>query len=126
MENVFLLGGCILSVGAWGLAATVSFAPIKTGSVLAKDPHLVSPDENLLTSYELCSESAEFRVLSRAEAESCSEDYLKLKLSFLPGVELDQFRSLPAAEQWEIQQRAYFALLEWREREAHKAFSSLQ
>ncbi len=80
-------------------------------------PH--APDQALLAAYETCSGAAEVRLLSISEASLCANTYLRLKLSFLPDVNLEEFRSLPALERWEIQQQGYRALLDWRENGEH-------
>ncbi|MDV7145003.1 hypothetical protein R3X27_20175 [Tropicimonas sp. TH_r6] len=125
MENIFLLGGGILSLGAWGMASWVSLSPIQNEANLAENLDWVAPDENLVASYQRCSRDAEIRMLPFVEARNCSQSYLELKLSLLPDVGYTEFGSLPAVEQREIEKRGYSAFLSWKENDAGTGHSGL-
>lgn len=115
MHKLFLFGLLSATVGAWTLAAAVPFAPLKGTEPGNQGAQLVDPDWKLLSSYETCSDAAAERLLSFSEATHCSEIYLHLKLSFLPDVEYEDFKSLPPEERWRIQQRGYAAFVAWKE-----------
>ena len=117
MHNLVIAGLTSAAVGMWTLAAAVSYAPIGDAEERTDRPHVMAPDVNLLAAYEDCSHAAEVRLLSLEEATRCSETYLLLKLSFLPEIDIAEFKSLPPQERWEIQQRGYAALVAWREKQ---------
>ena len=93
------------------LAAAVAPSPASW----AEEP-AVKPDPRLWAEYQACSASAAVRVLGAAEAQACAQSYLLLKLSLLPGVDLEMFRSLRLAERHRVQQEGYAAYLDWRAR----------
>ena len=117
MHNLVIAGLTSAAIGMWTLAAAVSYAPIGDAEERTDRPHITTPDVNLLAAYEDCSHAAEVRLLSLEEATRCSETYLLLKLSFLPEIDIAEFKSLPPQERWEIQQRGYAALVAWREKQ---------
>ncbi len=126
MENVLLLGGSLLSVGTWALASWMSFSPLQVETVLPETRQIVAPDKSLLDAYERCSRDAEIRLLSYVEARKCSLNYLELKVSLLPDVDLKEYESLSAVRRQEIDKRGYLAFLRWREHDSGKLSDSVK
>jgi hypothetical protein len=54
------------------------------------------------------------RLLSFDEAATCAGAYMRIKLSFLPGVGLDDFEGLPPQAKAAVNLDAYRRYLEWR------------
>ena len=118
MHNLVIAGLTSAAIAMWTLAAAVSFTPIGNTEERTDRPHIIAPDANLLSAYKDCSHAAEVRLLSLEEATRCSEAYLLLKLSFLPELDIAEFKVLPPQERWEIQQRGYAALVAWRQEQS--------
>ena len=68
----------------------------------------------LISSYFLCSEAAETRLLDRAEVEACTSTYTAVKLSFLSDVDPTDYAAMTAVERAEVNQRGYAAYVSWR------------
>lgn len=96
----------------------VSFllAMLAAASASAEDSRLghTGPDEADLRYFLECSELAKMHLLSFDEAESCSRAYMKIKLSFVPGVGLDDFDGLSPQEKAAINVVGYRRYVEWR------------
>ena len=75
---------------------------------------IVPPDPELLARYRACSAEAATRGMGPGEAQACAWTYLLLKLSLLPGVDLETFRSLDPAGRQAVQQEGYAAYLAWK------------
>lgn len=115
LSNVLILSGYSLAVGLWTLAAAFSFAPPDSEKLEIGTQRVILPDKRLLAIHQECSQAAEERLLSMAKAANCSKNYLRLKLSFLPDVGVDDFESLSPIEKRKIQKRAYSAFRAWKE-----------
>lgn len=104
--------------GALTAPIVVSFllAMLAAASASAEDSRLghTGPDEADLRCFLECSELAKMRVLSFDEAESCTRAYMKIKLSFVPGVGLDDFDGLSPQEKAAINVLGYRRYMEWR------------
>lgn len=124
MQNILIAGGSFAAIGLWTLAATISFAPLENSEPERGPSDVSAPNKKLLAAYMECSKAAEGGILSRTKAKDCSETYLLLKLSFLPDVKFEEFRSLAPRERWKIQQRGYAALRDWKERHGQSRFAS--
>ncbi|MFV1602330.1 MULTISPECIES: hypothetical protein [unclassified Phaeobacter] len=69
----------------------------------------------LIAAYFLCSEAAELQVLPQAEAAACVDTYTDVKLSFVDGLDRDDYDALSAAERAVVNQEGYAAYLAWRD-----------
>lgn len=74
----------------------------------------VAPDMEVMETYTTCSAEAEHRLLSHSEAQLCLDAYLRLKLSFVPGMDMDRFRRLSIEERWKVNQQGYGAYVAWK------------
>jgi hypothetical protein len=112
-----IIGRCIGA--AWvllTLAAPLAFSePLPSGS---------GPDIADLRTYLECSVAAEVGLLAFDEAAFCSTVFMKVKLSFLPDVDLDRFNSLQPHEKFAIDHLGYKLYLDWKEQNA-KEFDAL-
>lgn len=71
------------------------------------------PTESDLQFYFACSEVATQRVLSFEEATVCGKVFQRIKLSFMPGVDLTDFQELAPAERATVNRVAYSRYLDW-------------
>lgn len=89
-----------------------------TSTAMAADallpPNAVAPDPAYLAAYQDCSEQAEKRILSHAEAAQCLDAYLRLKLSFLPDMNMGAFLQLDPEDRWAVNMRGYDAYVAWK------------
>lgn len=69
----------------------------------------------LIAAYFLCSEAAEVRVLPPAEAAACVDIYTDVKLSFVDGVDRDEYDALSTSERTEVNRRGYAGYIAWRD-----------
>ncbi|MFY0681496.1 MAG: hypothetical protein JXR13_13060 [Thalassovita sp.] len=69
----------------------------------------------LIAAYFLCSETAEIRVPTQAEAVACVDTYTDVKLLFIDGVTRDDYDALSTREQVEVNQTAYLAYVAWKD-----------
>lgn len=67
----------------------------------------------LIAAYFLCSEVAEIRVLPPAEAADCVDTYTDVKLSFVDGVDRDDYNALSAVERAQVNRKGYASYLAW-------------
>ena len=58
------------------------------------------------------------QLLSFDKAKSCTRAYMRIKLSFVPGVGFDDFDALSAQEKAAVNSFGYKRYLEWRLRNA--------
>ena len=84
-------------------------------------PVVIAPDPAALKAYEACERVARARMLGASEARRCSESYLDLKLSFLPGVTRADYRRMDVAEAAAANLEGYLAFSDWRRRNARAA-----
>ncbi len=70
----------------------------------------------LFAIHDGCSQAARRSVLSPGEAALCARAFLELKLSFLPGMTLDRYESLAAAERVSANRAGYAAFRDWVDR----------
>lgn len=68
----------------------------------------------LIAAYFLCSEAAEVTVLPPAEAAACVETYTDVKLSFVDGMDRDDYDALSASERAEVNRMGYAGYVAWR------------
>lgn len=76
-------------------------------------PGRIGPDEADLQFYFDCSEVASLRLLSFDEADVCSRVFMRIKLSFVPGVGLNDYDSLPPREKSAVNIVGYKLYLDW-------------
>ena len=91
------------------------------GSATAEDSpseNAAGPDKADLVHFLECSETARMHVLSLEEAANCLRTYMRIKLSFVPGVNLDDFESLSPSERAAVNLVGYRRYMEWRSRNA--------
>ncbi|PRY26045.1 hypothetical protein CLV78_101138 [Aliiruegeria haliotis] len=69
--------------------------------------------EELFALYSVCSDAALERILSRHEVDHCYDVYIRLKLSFVKGVTLEQFKAMPAASRTVANTKGYTAYRAW-------------
>ncbi|MEM8633005.1 MAG: hypothetical protein AAGF74_17410 [Pseudomonadota bacterium] len=92
------------------LLATVACAAVQAE---AAEPN--EQDRKTLHAYhENCMETAKYRFLTHPEWLKCNEAYLKLKLSFVPGIDLDSYQRLPAPARAEANRSGYTGYRVWR------------
>ena len=68
----------------------------------------------LIASYFACADVAEQRLLSLEEARRCGDLYHDVKLSFVPGVDADDFAALSVEERIAVNRSGFLAFAEWR------------
>lgn len=68
----------------------------------------------LITAYFICSATAEERVLTRTEIETCTALYMDTKLSFLPDVDAAAYAAMTTEQQAKVNQLGYAAYVAWR------------
>jgi hypothetical protein len=68
----------------------------------------------LITAYFVCSATAEERVLTRTEVETCSTLYMDTKLSFLPEVDPAAYAAMTTEQRAKVNQLGYAAYVAWR------------
>jgi hypothetical protein len=68
----------------------------------------------LIASYFACADIAEQRLLSIEEARRCGDLYHAVKLSFVPGVDADDFAGLSLEERIAVNRSGFLAFTEWR------------
>lgn len=71
---------------------------------------------SLFGMYKICSSAASDRMLSPGEAQSCSEIYMALKMSFLKGVTIDRYMGMSPPTKRKAHDMGYAALRAWRHR----------
>lgn len=86
-------------------AASASADPSRPGDV--------RPDEADLRYYFDCSKVAATRLLSFEEATGCARTFMRIKLSFVPGVGLDDFDRLPPREKAAVNLVGYRRYMDW-------------
>ncbi len=109
------LGPLVLGAGPSGLKAHAQQPDGCQGAGCEAGFSATDPPIDLVAAYALCSEAAASRMLSPAEAWTCSAAFLRLKLAFLPEVMLDGFLKMNAAERSEVNRRGYLQYLRWKE-----------
>lgn len=76
------------------------------------------PDAVDLRTYLKCSAAAEGRLLGFDEAALCSTVFMRIKLSFVPDIDLDKFNRLPPKEKSAVDRLGYGRYLDWKQRNA--------
>jgi hypothetical protein len=71
------------------------------------------PSASDLAVYIRCSDVAAERLLSFEEAQICGLTFLRIKLSFLPDVDIERYRGMSAAQKAEANRRGYAAYRAW-------------
>lgn len=105
----------------WCLAEPATASPL--GFQLPERPHFT--DVAALEAYRValyhehvrCGELAAETFLGWDEVNTCSEIYLRLKLSFLNGVTLDRYRTMPVKTKVVTHDKGYSAYLAWLHRQ---------
>ncbi|MEM0949272.1 MAG: hypothetical protein AAGK37_17875 [Pseudomonadota bacterium] len=82
------------------------------------------PDMKFLVLHKSCNATAAKRRMSAGEAQFCAANYLRLKLSFLPDVDLEWFYALGFAERHAVNQEGYAAYLAWQNLHARRTLES--
>jgi hypothetical protein len=104
-----------LVIGIVRLSAHVTLAAMP-GAARAQGTDHLGPAASDLRAHVACSVEAERRVLAPDEAAACSTAYMKVKLSFVPGIGLDEFERLPPREKAAVNLLAYDRYLDWSSR----------
>lgn len=114
------MGGSAVSVAFGVLTAGVAFfgtVPQRQAAA-AHDPRSLGLRESeireLLPEFGECNAMASARMLSLDEAVGCSQTYLRLKLVFVEGVDIESYRGLDASSRAEVNMEAYALFTEWR------------
>lgn len=96
----------------------ISMTALATAALFAASPgHAddpVLPDMAVWRIYSDCSAEATRRRLTNDEALACLDAYLRVKLSFLPGMDIERFLKLAPDARWEVNRRAYAAYVAWK------------
>jgi hypothetical protein len=105
------LNGAVTSPIGFFLVAMLAAAP-----ATAQDSRLryVGPDEADIRYIFECSELAKMHLLSFDDAADCTRAYMRIKLSFLPGVGFDDFAGLSPEEKAVVNTVGYQRFMEWR------------
>ena len=74
----------------------------------------VRPAAADLRDHLACAQEAARRVLGFDEARVCATAYMRVKLAFVPGLELDDFERLPPEDRAAINRLAYARYVAWR------------
>lgn len=96
-------------------------AVVLTAVQAQADPETLSdlrPAETDLREYLRCSAEAAQRLLGHDEAKACATAYMKVKLSFLPDVSLDEFNRLAPRQKAALNLVAYERYMQWSSRNA--------
>jgi hypothetical protein len=76
------------------------------------------PDTADLWTYLECSVAAEVRLLGFDEVILCSTVFMRIKLSFVPDIDLDTFNGLLPMEKSAVDRLGYGRYLDWKHRNA--------
>lgn len=76
------------------------------------------PDPTDLRTYLECSEASNVQLLGFNEAAFCSTVFMRIKLSFVPDIDLDTFNSLSPTEKTALDRHSYRLYLDWKEQHA--------
>jgi hypothetical protein len=71
------------------------------------------PDTGDLRFYLACASASNERMLGFDEAVACSDAFQRIKLSFFPGVTLEEFALLPPGEQSALSIEGYLRYRTW-------------
>lgn len=98
------------------IAISLLVAMLAAASATAQDSVRgnAGPDEADLRYFFECSQLAKMQLLNFDEAKSCTRAYMKIKLSFVPGVGLDDFDGLSPQEKAAVNVFGYRHYMEWR------------
>ena len=102
--------------GAAGLVIVSELLVALAATSASADPSRsgdVRPDEADLRYYFDCSKVAATRLLSFEEATGCARTFMRIKLSFVPGVGLDDFDRLPPREKAAVNLVGYRRYMDW-------------
>ena len=88
---------------------------------LTLEPAIEAERRTLHAAYQECAAAALTEFLGAADAALCSEIFLRLKLTFLPGTTLETFLTRSAATRAKGNQMGYAAYLAWLVRETRQA-----
>jgi hypothetical protein len=78
----------------------------------------LGPDATDVRTYLECSVASEVGLLGFDEAALCSTVFMKIKLSFLPDVDLDTFNTLEPTEKSAFDRLGYRLYLDWKDEHA--------
>ncbi len=99
-------------------AALVLLALVPLSANAEPFPGGSGPDPTDLRTYLECSEASNVRLLGFDEAAFCSTVFLRIKLSFVPDIDLDTFNSLSPTEKSVVDRHSYRLYLDWKEQHA--------
>ncbi|MDA7429381.1 hypothetical protein PGB28_12990 [Primorskyibacter aestuariivivens] len=68
---------------------------------------------DLLAAHQLCNVEASRRALTTDKAQTCSENFLELKLSFLPGASRERYHRLSPSTRKLANEKGYAAYRAW-------------
>jgi hypothetical protein len=108
---------------AWGLMGLAAPWVMLAAATAAADPisqQAIGPDDADLRVYLECSRIADERLLAFDEAGICSRVFLRIKLSFVPGMTLDAFDQLSPEKKSAVNTLGYLRYLDWKAANATK------
>lgn len=76
------------------------------------------PNPADLSIFRACERVAETRILDPHEASDCSIVFQRIKLSFVPGIDFEEFVTLSASDRVMINHRGYRSYLAWSQANA--------
>jgi hypothetical protein len=98
----------------FSLAASLVVLATTTAAADPVSHNAIGPDEADLRVYLECSRSADTSLLAFDEAGICSRVFLRIKLSFVPGMTLDAFDQLSLEEKTAVNTLGYLRYLDWK------------
>jgi hypothetical protein len=101
------------ATGLFIIAVLLAVMTAASASADPSRPRNVGPDEADLRHYFDCSKVATMRLLSLDEATGCARVFMRIKLSFVPGVGLNDFDRLPLQEKAAVNLVGYRRYVEW-------------
>lgn len=98
---------------AAGVGLFLALLTVPAATADAMPPGTGQPDEADLRLYLDCSRIAEGRLLGFEEAYFCSRVFLKIKLSFVPGMTVEVFDQLSPQEKTAVNSVGYLRYRDW-------------
>lgn len=100
-----------------------SFFALAAAGVVAGSAAPADPDGVDLAHFGTCADAASSRMLGQDEAQTCSAAFLRIKLSFVPGLSLESYGRLSPDERAAANRTGYEAFLDWRLRTSGVQFA---
>lgn len=103
--------GCTLNIGA--SLVLLAMTPAPPAAAQYGHQRGPGPDMDDLAYHIACSEAAKSRIQTSDEAAGCARAFLRVELSFIPGIGLHEFASLPPEQRATVNLAGYRLYLDW-------------